>query len=232
MEKDFYVVLELTRDATAEQIRSAFRRRALELHPDRAGGGSQPFLELQKAYSVLSDSSQRAAYDRGTQSIEVPRSLRPAGRQTTAEPFREVEPASGFREVSLSHSFDTFTPSFDEIFDRLWSNFELLSRPKAERIESLTLDVPLSAEAAAAAGSVRIMVPARLACKACHGHGTVDWYECWQCRGQGAFLAECPVEIGYPSGLRRDYEVRVALDDFGIHNLYLTVRFRPTTRIA
>ena len=37
MEKDFYVVLELTRDATAEQIRSAFRRRALELHPDRAG---------------------------------------------------------------------------------------------------------------------------------------------------------------------------------------------------
>src|SRR5947207_2376861 len=144
MEKDFYVVLELTRDATAEQIRSAFRRRALELHPDPAGGVRQPFFELQKAYSVLSDPSQRAAYDRGTQSIEVRRSLRPAGRQTTAEPFREVEPASGFREVSLSHSFDTFAPSFDEIFDRLWSNFELLSRPKAERIESLTLDVPLS----------------------------------------------------------------------------------------
>ena len=48
--------------------------------------------------------------------------LGPARRP--AEPFRPVEPARGFREVSLAESFETYRPSFDELFERFWSNFE------------------------------------------------------------------------------------------------------------
>jgi DnaJ-class molecular chaperone len=228
MGKDFYVVLKVTPEATAEQIRSAYKRRALEVHPDRSGADSESFLELQKAYSVLSDRRQRAAYDRSTQSIETPG----ARRRTGAEPFRAVEAATGFRDVSLSHSFSSFSPSFDEIFDRLWSNFGRLSRPKAERVESLDVEVPLSPRQAFAGGSVRIMVPSRVTCEACHGRGGIGLYECWQCRGQGAVIAEFPVEVDYPAGLRRDYAVRLGLDDFGIQNFYLTVRFRPAARIG
>lgn len=227
MAKDFYLVLQVTREASPQEIRSAYRRRALELHPDASGTGSEPFIELQEAYSVLSDPQLRAAYDRKTELVPVARLERRARRPRAAEPFRDVEPAGGFREVSLTRSFDSFAPSFDEIFDRLWSNFDFRARPKAERLESLTVDVPLSADQALAGGSVRVLIPARVACRRCHGTGAVGHYECWQCQGQGAVTAEFPVEVPFPAGLRRNYVVRAPLDDFGIHNLYLTVRFRP-----
>ena len=228
MATDYYVVLQVTRGATAEEIRSAYRRRALELHPDRSGADSDPFLELQRAYAVLSDPTQRAAYDRGAESVPIWRGQGRGSRRRAAEPFREVEPTGSFRDISFSRSFDRFAPSFEEIFERWWSNFDLLDRPKEEQLESLTMDVPLSAEEALAGGRVRIMVPSRIACPTCHGHGGIGFYECWRCRGQGAVAAEYPLEVGYPAGLRRDYVVRVPLDDFGIRNFYFTIRFRPS----
>ena len=59
MKKDYYLILGLTPEATAEEIRSAYRRLAIELHPDLSGFGSDQFLELQEAYSVLSDPMRR-----------------------------------------------------------------------------------------------------------------------------------------------------------------------------
>lgn len=227
MKKDFYLVLQVARRASPEEIRSAYRRRAMELHPDKSRSESDPFIELQEAYSVLSDPSKRVVYDRVAQSVPTFPGTR-LGPSPFAESFREVEPVERLREISLTQSFDTYAPSFDEIFDRLWSNFKLVTRPKAERVESLTVEVPLSAQEAFAGGRVRILVPARVTCERCLGHGTVGFYECWRCRGQGSILAEYPCEIAYPAGLRRDYVARVPLANFGIRNFYLTVRFRPT----
>jgi len=228
MAKDLYLILQVSRRASPDEIRSAYRRRALELHPDRSGAGSEPFLELQEAYSVLNDPRQREAYDRRADFVPVRREPTVGVPRRRAEPFREVEPAGDFREVSLSQSFDTFAPSFDDIFERLWSNFDLLTRSKAGNLESLTVDVPVSEEEAITGGSVRVLVPARMRCQRCGGHGGVGPYECWRCQGQGFITAEYPVDVSYPAGLRRDYVVRVPLDDFGISNFYLTVRFRPT----
>jgi DnaJ-class molecular chaperone len=221
MGKDFYLVLEVTPEASPALIHSAYRHRALELQPGRSGAGSKPFMQLQEAYSVLGDPALRAAYDRETN---------PGGMASSspaaAEPFKEAQPASGLCEISLSQSFDTFNPSFDEIFDRLRGNFELHSRPKAERAESLTIDVPLSPEDALTGGSVRILVPARVTCSTCHGRGGLGFYECWHCHGQGAVVSEYPLDVPYPAGLGQDYIARVPLNEFGIQNLYLTARFR------
>jgi len=134
----------------------------------------------------------------------------------------------GFEEISLLRSFETFLPSFSELFDRLWSNFELVTRPKAEQLESLTVDVPLSPRQAFMGGQMRILVPARVICPACRGRGSVGPYECWRCEGNGALTYEYPVTVSYPAGLQQDYIVRLPLDRFGIENFYLTVRFRPT----
>ncbi len=229
MTKDFYVVLQVTHNATPEEIHAAYRRRAQEVHPDKSGAGSEPFLELQEAYAVLSDPERRAAYDRASQrSIPVPRARTTAGPRRGAEPFRQAGPMNRFRDISLGQSFDTFEPSFDEVFERLWSNFDLLTRPKAERLESLTVDVPVSPDEAMAGGTVRILVPARIACPSCRGLGGLGWDLCWRCDGQGILTTERPLDVSYPAWLRRDYIVRIPLDDFGIRNFYLTVRFRLT----
>lgn len=67
-EETLYDVLELKRSASAKEIRSAYHRLALELHPDKSGGGedtsrTERFIKVSEAYSVLSDPDKRRAYD-------------------------------------------------------------------------------------------------------------------------------------------------------------------------
>lgn len=64
--KDYYSILGLTKSATAEEIKKAYRKLALEYHPDRNKGNKaseEKFKEVTKAYEVLSDSSKRNTYD-------------------------------------------------------------------------------------------------------------------------------------------------------------------------
>ena len=105
MKKDYYLILRLTPEATAEEIRSAYRRLAIELHPDLSGLDSDPFLELQEAYSVLSDPTRRALYDREAQEVPIRRTdvARRAGivirRRHSAEPFAPVQSVGGFEAI-------------------------------------------------------------------------------------------------------------------------------------
>jgi molecular chaperone DnaJ len=236
MEKDYYLILRLTPKATADEIRSAYHRRALEVHPDVSGAGSVPFLEIQEAYAVLSDPTRRAVYDRKADEIPIRRSHAPgpAGDvvvRRRAEPLVPARPAAGVEEIPLFRSFETYSPSLEEIFERLWSNFTLLTRPKAERMESLNVEVLLSPRQAFEGGAVRLLVPARVTCPACGGRGSAGPYECLHCEGHGALTGEYPVMVNYPAGLQGDYIARIPLDRFGIHNFHLSVWFRPAEAI-
>ncbi len=64
--RDYYEVLGITRDASDEDIKRAFRKLALEYHPDRnkSDGAAEQFKEVNEAYQVLTDSRKRADYDR------------------------------------------------------------------------------------------------------------------------------------------------------------------------
>jgi len=232
MAKNYYLILGITANASREDVKAAFRRRALELHPDRSGLESGPFQDLQEAYSVLGDQERRRRYDREYQLPIVGRPRAGAApeplvkERPKGEPFRPEEPARPFRGVSLAESFETYRPSFDELFDRFWSNFDDVSRPKSEQLESLTVEVLLSQDEAAYGGQVRVWIPARATCRACGGVGSVGLYECCRCEGQGVLTTDFPLDLAYPSGLRDGYAVRIPLARFGIENLYLTVLFR------
>ena len=65
-ERDYYEVLGVARDATADQIRRAYRQLAREYHPDvnQSTDAASRFAEVQEAYEVLSDAEKRKAYDR------------------------------------------------------------------------------------------------------------------------------------------------------------------------
>lgn len=66
-EKDYYELLEVSRDADSETIKKSYRRLAMKYHPDRNPGDKEAetkFKEINEAYDVLKDSQKRAAYDR------------------------------------------------------------------------------------------------------------------------------------------------------------------------
>jgi curved DNA-binding protein CbpA len=63
MAKNYYIILGLTNKASDEDIRSAYRRLAKEFHPDHYGDDGGPFLQIQEAYGVLSDPTQKRSYD-------------------------------------------------------------------------------------------------------------------------------------------------------------------------
>jgi curved DNA-binding protein CbpA len=63
--KDYYAILGLASDASGEAVRTAYRRKALQLHPDRnaAPDAIDKFRDVQEAYETLADATRRHAYD-------------------------------------------------------------------------------------------------------------------------------------------------------------------------
>src|SRR6201998_2062064 len=63
VEKDFYKELGVSSDASAKDIKTAYRKLASDLHPDKTPGGAERFKAVSEAYSVLSDEAKRKEYD-------------------------------------------------------------------------------------------------------------------------------------------------------------------------
>jgi DnaJ-class molecular chaperone len=79
--KDYYQVLNVSRDASAEDVKKAFRRLALQYHPDRnpenVREAGEKFKEINEAYEVLGDEQKRWQYDRLTSFSSSPRGTMP-----------------------------------------------------------------------------------------------------------------------------------------------------------
>ena len=209
MAKSYFTILGISPTATADEIRSAYRRLVKEFHPDYYAGDSETFRDIQEAYYVLGNVRRRREYERKISKVSL---MRPLGRTRYPEPeplIPEERPID-MGEISPVRSFQSFTPSFDEIFDWLWKNFSDLDQPKSDRFQNLTLEVTLTSEQARRGGSARIMVPARAVCP-----------------GEVAISGEMPVSVAFPPGLTKDHAVMIPLDRFGIRNTHITVLFRP-----
>ncbi|MGD8338713.1 MAG: DnaJ domain-containing protein [Desulfobacterales bacterium] len=226
MARSYFAILEVPSGATPEEVRSAYRRLAKEFHPDHYEGGSEPFRQIQEAYAVLGDPVRRSAYEKSLADVVVKRTTGHA-LYSEPEPLIPEEGPVNIGEISPVRSFQTVSPSFDEIFDWVWDNFSGVDRPKSGRVRHLTLEVSLTREQAIRGGNAEVMVPVRAACPSCRGSGSVGYYECYRCAGQGAISGEVPVSIAFPPGLVQNHSVIIPLEQFGIRNLHLTVLFRP-----
>ena len=237
MPKDYYLVLGITSEATLDDIKDAYRRLAKEYHPDHYGKNHSPFLAIQEAYSVLSDPIKRQTHDlevlnqKKKLETRYGESIR-FGLKGHVEPLiPDQETPMDLGTANLARSFHSYRPSFDELFDRIFSNFRQTSRPKSEHTKNLNVVITLTPEQAFRGGQIKVALPTELTCPSCSGQGWVGVYECWRCNGEGILSGEYPVMISYPPGISNNHVVRMPLDTYGIRNLYLTVHFRISEMI-
>jgi molecular chaperone DnaJ len=166
--RDYYEVLGVTRGCDDAALKAAFRSLAMEHHPDRNGGceeASARFKQINEAYSVLSDSKKRAAYDRfghaGLQGMN-------GGR-------------GGFTDVH-----DIFNDVFGEVFGDMFGAGQRRTGPA--RGQDLRVDLEITLEQAYAGAAVEVRAPAALDCDACGGSGArpgTSPTACSSCGGAG-----------------------------------------------
>jgi molecular chaperone DnaJ len=173
--RDFYEVLGVPRGASPEEIKKAYRRSALQWHPDRNPDkheAEEKFKEAAEAYSILSDPQKRAQYDRYGH----------AGVGTAAG-FGGIDP-SAFSEFSdiLGDFF-----GFGDIFGGAGGAGR--RRTRAQRGADLRYDLKLKFEDAAFGTKVRLKIPRTETCPVCSGSGAKPGTQpatCKTCQGRGA----------------------------------------------
>ena len=249
MPVDYYETLGVERGANDEQIRRAFRRKAMEFHPDRnkTPGAEDKFKEINEAYQVLSDQEKRSRYDR----------FGHAGVNGGSDrPFDGFDPFGGFGDI-----FDTFfgaggrtanqPRAGEDISHRVNLTFEEAVFGSERDIDIQRVEpchvcsgagnepgTPVSTcTTCNGAGQVRraqrsvfgqfaVSAP----CSACNGTGRYIQTHCHNCRARGFERRQRTRTVTIPAGVADGMQVRITGEgDAGLNggppgNLYVQVR--------
>src|SRR3990170_92744 len=237
--RDYYEVLNVSRTASKDEIKDAYRKLALQYHPDRnkAPDAEEKFKEISEAYAVLSDDEKKAQYDQ----------LGHAGfdqRYTTEDIFRGADFESIFRNSGFGFGLrDVFSIFFG---DRGFSQREIRGRDLGYELEITLEEAANGAEKSieilrtekcdvckgnGAApntspkpcprcnGEGKIQSTTRNAfgmfvrvipCPTCGGRGKIIKTPCPKCRGSGLAERERKITVKIPPGIDEGYQLRLA----------------------
>jgi DnaJ-class molecular chaperone len=216
-DRDYYVILGISRSESLRGVRSAFRDLARQHHPDHAGPAGAPhFRDVVEAYRVLSDPERRREYD-ASLGREVSILTRRQRRATAT-------PRAGFDPIDLFGRPDSIRPSAEALHDRFMRNFMEWELPKGEHLEPLLCDVALTPAEAGRGGVLPLRIPVLAPCTTCRGTGHIAGFPCLVCGANGRTTSEVVVELEVPPGIRSGTIVEASLEPWGIHNLWLRVR--------
>lgn len=167
--RDYYEVLGVSKGASADEIKKAYRRIAMKNHPDRNPDNPEAeerFKEAAEAYEVLSDDKKKAAYDQYGH----------AG----------VDPNAGFG--GGQGGFGDFGDVFGDVFGDIFGGGRSRGRSGPRRGSDLGYELELDLEEAVGGKTVQIKVPTLVACKTCDGTGAKKGSKpttCGTCGGHG-----------------------------------------------
>jgi DnaJ-class molecular chaperone len=230
MAKDYYLVLGVGPSATSEQIRSAYRKKAKKLHPDRTGGRCETFQAVQEAYEVLGDPARRRAYDaqltgagHAAHASTGAHPERPRRRRYPVEPVgprqRRTGPEIGFFGPPLR-------PLVDAFFIEPWDVLHPATHSRAGAARHIHFKVYLTPDEARVGGRLRTSIPVRTKCPSCRGQGRGAFFACPRCQGRGILDGEYPVEITYPPAIAHRSTWTVALRQPDLDETLLELHFQ------
>ncbi|HVH64376.1 MAG TPA: molecular chaperone DnaJ [Candidatus Dormibacteraeota bacterium] len=257
VKRDYYEILGVDRQASAEDLKRAFRKIAMESHPDRNPGDEaahERFKEASEAYSVLSDPERRRSYDL-------------FGHAAVG-----AGPAVDFSDIPFADIFDTFfgggfgararrersnrgddlrydmTITFEEAYTGVDKQIDVprlvtCDRCKGNGAEPGTSDETCpgcrgSGQIRRAAQSLFGQVVTTVTCPTCGGAGRILKQPCVQCRGQGRTQQSKRLAVKIPAGVDTGSQIRLSGEgEAGIRggppgDLYVVIRVKPHPQLA
>ena len=165
-DKDYYRILGVQRNATKEDIKTAYKRLAKKYHPDvnKDADATEKFKEINEAASVLGDDNKRAQYD------------------TYGTDF-EKQYHQNFRQDFSGFDFDDM--DFGDIFEMFFGGSYAQGRNRSSRGRDMRYDMQISLEEAAKGIKRTILVEKPEFCSECDGRGGDDYEVCNDCNGKG-----------------------------------------------
>lgn len=170
-EKDYYAILGVSKDASQDDIKTAYRQLARKYHPDVNPGKKdieEKFKDINEAFSVLSDPQKRAQYD-----------------QYGSAAFRP-EDVAGFREFKFNFD-DLFSDfGFGDIFD-VFRRGGGERRPRTRQGADIRYDLEITLEEAFSGLDTKVEIPLYVMCSKCNGTGAEPGFlrPCPKCKGTG-----------------------------------------------
>tara|TARA_Y100000748_G_scaffold46428_1_gene34973 strand:+ start:125 stop:1252 length:1128 start_codon:yes stop_codon:yes gene_type:complete len=165
--RDYYDVLNVSKNATKDEIKKSYRRLAMKFHPDRNtndADAEKKFKEAKEAYEVLSDNSKKETYDRfGHDGLNQTGGRGPSG-------------AEGFSDI------------FGDVFGDIFGGGRGGGRSQVFRGADLRYELNLDLEKAISGDSIKINIPTQITCNGCSGSGAKEGsspVKCGTCDGVG-----------------------------------------------
>lgn len=163
--EDWYSILDVAEDATDDEIKKAYRKKAMEWHPDRAPGNEHLFKKLVEAYAVLSDPKQREEYD-----VVLRRRRNTGSASAFTQKFSKV----------VSNAADVVNNIVD---DNIFEKIDILMGRKFEP-HNVEIKIKISLEELYNGADKQIVFKRNEACEACKGRGAKtrdDFIICNKC---------------------------------------------------
>ncbi|MEE9125724.1 MAG: molecular chaperone DnaJ [Planctomycetota bacterium] len=233
--RDYYKILGVERNASEEEIKRAYRKAAMESHPDRNPGDAtaeQRFKEAADAYAVLSDKDKRAKYDQfGHAGVDGSFGGGPGGFADISDIFAAF--GDIFGRGGGGTIFDQFFGSGRQRVRRgtsLRVDLELTLEEVARGVKK-TLEIarrtpcqtcggdgckpgtkPKTCDTCGGHGEVvrgQGFIQIRQTCPTCHGRGSQVEHRCSRCRGTGLTQEKSPINITIPPGIEAGHVERI-----------------------
>lgn len=176
--RDYYEILGVSRSASIDEIKKAYRKMAHLYHPDKKGGDEEKFKEINEAYQTLSDPQKRSAYDR-------------FGKGDFGSGFsqRGSQFQGGFGGFSEGFNFHSSAGGFEDIFSDIFSSagFGRSESEEVSRGADISVDVELTFEEMAKGVKKSIKLYKKKKCSVCGGSGAEGGKTkiCSTCGGTG-----------------------------------------------